>query len=102
MARSVTRRKDTTSASCPLCSGPVLVGSWYGMEQTVDATELGPTAELDELVAGGRTWTHHTGIGELHPRTPWIIRTRPAGTRPRQTVHATHRCPPTPERTPTP
>jgi hypothetical protein len=59
----------------------------------VDADPLTPVQELDRLVAGCRTWTLHTVADELHPRPAHVIRTRPAGTRPRQTVHAEHACP---------
>jgi hypothetical protein len=59
----------------------------------VDAHPLTAVQELHALVAGCRTWTLHTVADELHPRTVQVIRSRPAGTRPRQTVHAEHRCP---------
>lgn len=53
---------------------------------------LTPTGELGAVLAGLTTYTHHHGPGELHHRNPWTITTRPAGSRARQTVHATHRC----------
>jgi len=96
------RRPTTNLGPCPDCSLETLTGQWYGMTQTLDPDPLTPVGELDAAMAGRRTWTLHTGVGELHPRGGWTIRTRPAGTRPGQTVHATHSCTPATERTPVP
>ena len=93
-----------TGNTCQHCGVPV-IGGWTGTGEllselvTVDAQPLTPEQELAATVAGCRTFTLHTVAGQLHPRTAWTIRRRPAGTRPRQTVHPTHWCTPTPWRT---
>jgi hypothetical protein len=91
---------------CGRC-GRDVIGGWSGTGQilsvqvTVDAAPIpGPEQELRWLaVAGCRTWTLHAVAAQLHPRSARTIRLRPAGTRPRQTVHPEHRCTPPAERT---
>lgn len=63
-----------------------------GLQVTVDAAALTPVGELQALMAGVSTYTHHLVPDDLHHRSTWSITHRPAGTRPRQTVHAIHRC----------
>ena len=63
-----------------------------GIEVRIDDAELDALGELRCLVAGGTTYTRHAS-GEVHRRTATTIRTQPAGTHPRQTVHALHVCP---------
>lgn len=95
-----------SSGQCRRC-GQATFGGWtnrgevVAMLVTVDAQPLDPGQELAAAVAGCATWTLHgpVGVGVLTARGPWAIRTRPAGTRPRQTVHATHVCDPAPWRT---
>jgi len=88
-----------THATCRRC-GRETIGGWSGTGQllsvqtTVDADPLTPEQELRVLVAGCWTWTLYTVAAQLHPRSARIIRQRPAGTRPRQTVHADHQCTP--------
>ena len=67
-------------------------GRAAGLDVCVNAAALDPRQELAALVAGCRTYTLHTVARELHPRDARVIRARPAGTVPRQTVHATHQC----------
>ena len=94
-----------TDGICRRCRTPTF-GGWSRNGRmaaelvTVDSQPLDPVQELRALVAGCRTWTLHTVARELHPRGPDAIRDRPAGTRPRQTVHATHVCTPAPWRIP--
>jgi len=89
---------------CRHC-GRQTLGGWSGSGQvasiqvTVDAAPLTPLQELAATLAGWRTWTFHTGVRQLHTRDAGTIRRRPAGTRPRQTVHAQHQCTPHPWRT---
>jgi hypothetical protein len=86
---------------CNRC-GRQIIGGWtrggrlLSFQVTVDADPLDSEQELAALVAGCRTWTLHTVPDELHPRTAWHIRNRPAGTIPRQTVHVDHQCTPAP------
>lgn len=63
-----------------------------GLDVVVTAAPLSPVGELDALLAGVSTYTHHVVMGDLAHRYPLVIRSRPAGTAPRQTVHPTHRC----------
>lgn len=94
-----------TQGPCGHCGRPV-IGGWSGngrvlsVQVTVDATPLTtPEQELAAAVAGRDTWTLHPVAGELHPRGPFEIRHRPAGTRPGQTVHPAHVCTPPAGRT---
>jgi hypothetical protein len=86
---------------CNRCGRPI-IGGWtrggrlLSEQVTVDAAPLTAEQELGHLVAGCRTWTLHAVPDELHPRTAWTIRARPAGTVPRQTVHPDHQCTPHP------
>lgn len=66
--------------------------SGAGLDVVVDAAPLSALGELAAVMAGVGTLTHHHVAGELHHRYPLGIRSRPAGSRPRQTVHALHRC----------
>jgi hypothetical protein len=92
--------------TCGHCGRPVL-GGWSGtgtmlsVQVTVDAAPLpSPEAELAWLaVPGRRTWTLHPVAGQLHPRSARMIRLRPAGIHPRQTVHPEHVCTPPLEET---
>jgi hypothetical protein len=68
-----------------------------GYDVTLDPAPLDPLGELRAAVAGVPTYTRHPA-GDVHYRHPDTIRARPAGTRPRQDVHARHRCPPHPAR----
>jgi hypothetical protein len=83
--------------SCGRCRTPT-IGGWSGngrtsgFQVTVDAQPLTPEWELWALLAGRRTWTLHVVPDQLYPRLPSTIRSRPAGTHPRQTVHADHEC----------
>lgn len=93
-----------THTRCRHCGG-MTTGGWSGTGEalsllvSVDADPIPtPEWELWALMAGWRTWTLHTVPGQLYARTARVIRTRPVGT-PRQTVHAEHRCIPTPWRT---
>jgi len=81
--------------------GRMVRGGWSysGFQVLVDADPLTPELELAMILAGRRTWTLHTVAEELHPRGARQIRTRPAGTYPRQTVHPDHVCTPPPGRT---
>lgn len=63
-----------------------------GLDVVVDPAPLSPIGELQALLGGVHTYTHHVVPGELCWRYPLVIRSRPAGTAPRQTVHAAHRC----------
>lgn len=67
-------------------------GRCLGLSVTVDLQPLSTVGELHAVVAGLSTYTWHTVSQELHHRTPWTIRTRPAGSRPRQQVLPAHRC----------
>jgi len=74
-------------------------GRSSGFQVRVDAQPLTPEQELLLILAGRRTWTLHTVADELHPRPARVIRQRPAGSTPRQTVHPDHVCTPPPGRT---
>jgi hypothetical protein len=50
-----------------------------------------PMAELGCILDGRQTYTVHAN-GDVHHRHPLVIRARPAGHTPRQTVHADHAC----------
>lgn len=63
-----------------------------GLEERVDAAPLNPEQELAAIVAGLRTFTLYVVPDQLHVRLAHHVRARPAGTHPRQTVHAEHRC----------
>lgn len=85
-----------TLGPCPRCGADTIRGlsggRLLGQDVRVDAGPLDPRQELASLVAGCATWTLHTVAAELRPRLPHVIRARPAGTIPRQTVHADHVC----------
>lgn len=87
-----------TTGPCNRCGRQTVAGLTNGgrvlaIDVTVDSRPLDPLGELACLVAGCDTWTLHTVARTLHARTAIAIRTRPAGTRHHQTVHATHICP---------
>lgn len=86
-----------TIKPCPRCRADILTGlsgtRRAAVDVALDPAPLNPPAELGRLLAGCRTWTLHSG-GQAHPRTAATIRARPAGTIPRQTVLADHRCSP--------
>lgn len=87
---------------CRRCGQQILTGTSNGgrlaaVDLTLDPTALDPLGELHALHAGRRTWTLHPrtdGAGDAYARTMAIIRSRPAGATPRQTVHADHACRP--------
>lgn len=93
---------STERARCSRCLGEVIAGhTEYGFAVELDPTELDPPGELAVAVAGGATFTWHTRADRITHRVGYTIRTRPAGTRPRQQVHAAHDCArpsPTPRR----
>lgn len=83
---------------CPHCRTPVWTGETGGGKRlalpvTLDPAALDPATELSAVLAGRRTYTRHTGTGEVHARSAAVIAARPAGGRPRETVHAAHTCP---------
>lgn len=92
----------TSRRRCARCGGGVIAGlSALGFDVELDATELDPPGELAVTVAGGATYTRHTWADEIAHRPASTIRERPAGSRPRQAVHAAHDCArpsPTPRR----
>lgn len=67
-----------------------------GFDVRLDPEPLGPLGELRCVLAGRRTYTVHTGTGAVFHRPARTIRSRPAGTIPRQHVHAEHQCTPSP------
>lgn len=75
--------------------GTTMVLTELGFDVRIDEETLDPIGELRATVAGLTTYTRHVGTGAVFHRGPGQIRERPAGTRPRQEVHAEHRCPPT-------
>ena len=83
------------SPRCPH-AGATLVLTEYGFDVRLDPEQLTPLGELRALVAGRATYTVHTSTGAVFHRGAYEIRQRPAGTRPRQEVHAEHACTPTP------
>src|SRR5689334_23333827 len=76
------------------CPDLIQVLTAEGFDVRLDPAPLGPLEELAACVAGCHTFTRHDVSGAVHGRTPFVIRTRPAGTRLRQTVLAEHRCTP--------
>lgn len=82
-------------SKCARC-GTATFGGWTrepcALLITLDAMPLDPESELAAAVAGCRTWTLHAIPQELTMRAPSAIRAHPAGTAPRQSVHAEHRC----------
>lgn len=62
------------------------------MDVTLDSRPLSAAGELAAVMAGVWTYSHHLVPDEVHVRGAWSINMRPAGTRPRQTIHATHTC----------
>lgn len=90
--RAVVPRRGVTQQRCR-CGAMVLAArTGSGLDAQVGADPLSPIGELEAVLAGVSTYTHHVVSSELHHRSPWSIRHRPAGTRPRQTVHPLHRC----------
>lgn len=90
--RQVVPRRAVSARRCS-CGAAVLSAlTGNGLDVTVDAAQLSPIGELEAVLAGVSTYTHHQVPGELHHRSALSIRTRPAGTRPRQSAHALHRC----------
>lgn len=82
-----------TEQRCPRCRLKTMRGlSDLGLDVVLDLEELDPRGELDAVVGGRHTWTLHTYAGQIAHRPPRVIIDRPAGTRPRQTVHRDHRC----------
>jgi hypothetical protein len=84
------------SRPCPHCRAK----TWTGVEDVaraalpyrLDPQQLDTTAELNALQSGRLTWTRHSS-GAVLLRSATVILARPAGTVPRQTVHADHACP---------
>lgn len=90
--RAVARRAGVQAHSCG-CGTPVLKAvSESGLDVVLDQAALTAVGELQAILGGVVTYTHHLVPDEVHHRSPWSIRARPAGTRPRQRVHALHRC----------
>lgn len=58
----------------------------------LDSAPLTACGELAATVAGVHTYSHHHIPDEMHWRSAWSIRARPAGSRPRQSVHPRHTC----------
>lgn len=86
-----------TDEPCPRCRLETVAGwSASGFMVRVDVQPLTPELELLALLAGRHTYTLHTWARELRHRPPRVIRQRPAGTTPRQTVHMDHQCTPPP------
>lgn len=78
---------------CPRCRVEVLdVRTVNGLDLTLEPETLDPLGELRAAVAGRSTYTRYPHSGAVHPRPAYKIRERPAGSRPRQDVHAAHRC----------
>lgn len=79
-------------ARCGDCGQDTLQGrTAAGLDVVLDRAPLSALGELAAAMAGVGTVTHHRVAGELHHRTPWAVRHRPAGSRPRESVHAYHR-----------
>lgn len=72
--------------------GTIEVLTASGFDVRLDPEVLDTLGELRAILAGRRTYTRHTYSGEVHHRPAYKIRERPAGSRPRQDVHAEHRC----------
>lgn len=82
-----------TVKRCPRCTGSTISGvSGLGFDATLDTTVLDPIGELEAVLDGRQTYTVHELSEQIVERSPRAIRTRPAGTRPRQSVHPEHRC----------
>lgn len=93
MPRALIPAAKVRAASCRSCGGDVLEGrTAAGLDVVVDAAQLSAVGELQASMAGVGTLTHHQVPSELHHRSAWSIRARPAGSRPRQSVHARHQC----------
>jgi hypothetical protein len=89
---------DLALTRCRECRAEVaLVRTSSGIDVHLDPEPLTPLAELVALMAGRWTFTRWTMSGDVHTRTPLKIKARPAGTVPRQDVHASHECTPTPD-----
>lgn len=73
-------------------AGSTLVRTESGFDVRVDDEVLDALDELRVILAGRRTYTLHVGSGAVFTRSAHRIRARPAGTVPRQDVHAEHRC----------
>lgn len=85
---------STDRRRCPRCSTELIAGiSDLGLDTELEVEALDAAAELVAVLAGRRTYTHHHGPDEIASRSAYRIRQRPAGTRPRTTVHAAHHCP---------
>lgn len=81
------------AGQCTSCGADVLEArTTAGLDVRVDATRLSTLGELDAVLAGVPTYTHHVIPGDLAHRYPLVIRSRPAGVTPRQDVHPAHRC----------
>jgi hypothetical protein len=63
-----------------------------GGDLTLDAVPLDPMSELGHVLLGASTFTVYESDGHAAWRSPLHLRHRPAGTRPRETVHPAHRC----------
>ena len=93
---------STERRRCKRCGRGVIAGlSDAGFDVELDPTELDTLGELAVTVAGGVTYTRHTWADAIAHRNGRTIRARPAGSQPRQAVHAAHDCErvaPTPRR----
>ncbi len=85
----------TTRGPCGRCGARVVWGvDRLGFSVVLDDVELDQAAELDALLSGLRTWTHHTAGDELAYRGARAIRHRPAVIGGRTVVRPGHRCHP--------
>lgn len=85
----------TSTGRCRRCRAPVIdVLTEAGFDLALDPAVLTPLGELRAAVAGHATFTRYTFSGAVHHRPAYKILERPAGTRPRQDVHAVHTCAP--------
>lgn len=75
------------------CGTAVLAGlTASGLQVALDRAPLSTTGELMAVLAGVWTYTHHHVLNTAHVRMARTINERPAGTRPRQSVHPVHQC----------
>ena len=84
----------TTDRRVHGCGVEILAGrTTLGFDIEVEVAPLDADGELAAALAGIPSYTWYLGADVLASRSPFQIATAPAGTRPRVTVHAAHRCP---------